>query len=122
MLYSVLIYDSEAVVGALPKKELDALIANHERVQAELAAEGKLGPVVRLMPTTAATTLRATGGEALILDGPFAETKEQLLGFYIIRCETLEEAHEAARRIGGACHARSLEVRPIALFYPAELK
>ena len=122
MLYSVLIYDSEDVAGALSKKDMDALIANHERVQRELAAEGKLGPVARLMPTTAATTLRATGGDRLIMDGPFAETKEQLLGFYIIRCESLEEAHEAAGRIGGACQARSLEVRPIALFYPGELQ
>jgi hypothetical protein len=117
MLYSVLIYDSEAVVGALPKEELDTLIARHERVQEQLAAQGKLGPVVRLMPTTAATTLHRTA-ERMIVDGPFAETKEQLLGFYVVDCATLEEAHDAARLIGTACNARTLEVRPIALFYP----
>jgi hypothetical protein len=117
MLYAVLIYDSEDVVGALPREEMDALIANHERVQERLGAEGKLGPVVRLMPTTAATTLRQ-GGESVILDGPFAETREQLLGFYIVDCATLDEAHEAARLIGGACDARALEVRPVHLFYP----
>ena len=117
MLYSVLIYDSEAVVGALPKDELDTLIARHERVQEQLAAEKKLGPVVRLMPTTTATTLHR-GNEPMILDGPFAETKEQLLGFYIVDCATLEEAHAAARLIGSACNAQTLEVRPIALYYP----
>jgi hypothetical protein len=117
MLYSVLIYDSEAVVGALPKQELDTLISRHERVQEQLAAEKKLGPVVRLMPTTTATTLHR-GGEQMILDGPFAETKEQLLGFYIVDCATLEEAHDAARLIGTACNAQTLEVRPIALYYP----
>jgi hypothetical protein len=122
MLYSVLIYNSEEVAGALSKKEMDALIADHEQVRRELAAEGKLGPVARLMPTTAATTLRATGGAPLILDGPCAGTEEQLLGFYILRCESLEEAHDAAQRIGRACHARSLEVRPIALFHPGELE
>lgn len=117
MLYSVLIYDSEAVIGALPKDELDTLIARHERVQEQLAVEKKLGPVVRLMPTTTATTLHR-GGEQMIVDGPFAETKEQLLGFYIVDCATLEEAHQAARLIGSACNARTLEVRPIALYYP----
>jgi hypothetical protein len=117
MLYSVLIYDSEAVVGNLNKAEFDALIARHEEVQRKLAAEGKLGPVARLMPTTAATTLRQ-GPTPVVLDGPFAETKEQLLGFYIVKCATLEEAHEAARLIGGACGARALEVRPVALYYP----
>jgi hypothetical protein len=88
MLYSILIYDSEAVVGNLSKSEFDALIARHEGVQRKLAAEGKLGPVARLMPTTAATTLRK--GE--VLDGPFAETKEQLLGLYFVQCATLEDA------------------------------
>lgn len=117
MLYSVLIYDSEAVIGGLSKPEFDALVARHEAVQRKLAAEGKLGPVVRLMPTTAATTLRQSSAP-IVLDGPFAETKEQLLGFYIVNCATLEEAHEAARMIGGACNARALEVRPVALYYP----
>lgn len=117
MLYSVLIYDSEAVVGALPKAQLDTLIARHERVQEQLAAEGKLGPVVRLMPTTTATTLHR-GAEHMILDGPFAETKEQLLGFYIVDCATMEEAQDAARLIGTACEAHTLEIRPLALYYP----
>lgn len=117
MLYSVLIYDSEAVIGALHREELDTLIARHEGVQRKLAAEGKLGPVVRLMPTSAARTLRQ-GGESVVHDGPFAETKEQLLGFYVVDCATPEEATEAAHLIGGACNARSLEIRPIELFYP----
>jgi hypothetical protein len=117
MLYSVLIYDVEAVVGTLDKEAFDAMIARHEAVQRKLATEGKLGPVVRLMPTTAATTVRQSGGR-IVLDGPFAETKEQLLGFYMIDCATLEEAHDAARLIGGACNARALEVRPVSLFYP----
>lgn len=116
MLYSVLIYDSEAVVGAIPKDELDTLIARHERVQEQLAAQKQLGPVVRLMPTASATTLRR--GEQMIFDGPFAETKEQLLGFYIVDCATLAEAQAAARLIGTACNAQTLEVRPVALYYP----
>ena len=119
MLYSVLIYDSEAVIGELPKEKLDTLIARHERVQEQLAAEGKLGPVVRLMPTMTATTLHRKA-EHVITDGPFAETKEQLLGFYIVDCESMEEAQDAARLIGGACDAHTLEIRPVSLYYPNE--
>jgi hypothetical protein len=117
MLYAVLIYDDEEAIGALPKAEFEKLIANHEGVQEELAAEGRLGPVARLMPTTAATTLRQ-GGETVLLDGPFAETKEQLLGFYIVDCASLDEATEAAGRIGKACDARALEIRPVHLYHP----
>ena len=116
MLYAVLIYDSENDIGALSKGDLDALITRHERVQDKLAAQKKLGPVVRLMPTRAATTLKQH--ENAIVDGPFAETKEQLLGFYVVDCPTQEEAMDAARLIGGACNAKTLEVRPIELFYP----
>jgi hypothetical protein len=73
------------------------------------------------MPTTAATTVRA-GAEPLVIDGPFAETKEQLLGFYVIDCATLEEAIEAARlllapRVAAGLMS-ALEVRPIAIFHP----
>jgi hypothetical protein len=116
MLYAVLIYDSETEIGALSKNDLDALITRHERVQDKLAAQKKLGPVVRLMPTRAAATLKQH--ENVIVDGPFTETKEQLLGFYVVDCQTQEEAMDAARLIGGACNAKTLEVRPIELFYP----
>jgi hypothetical protein len=116
MLYAVLIYDLESEVGNLNERELDKLITNHGRVQERLAAEKKLGPVVRLLPTTAATTLKQR--ENVIVDGPFAETKEQLLGFYMIDCATHDEAMQAAKLIGGACNARTLEVRPVQLFYP----
>jgi hypothetical protein len=115
MLYSVLIYDSEAMVTSRSKAEDDELVARHVRLQEKLAREGKLGPVVRLMPTTAAVTLRQ-GRDTVVIDGPFAETKEQLLGLYILDCPTLEEAIEAARQIGAACGPRALEVRPIRWF------
>ncbi|MFO7304261.1 MAG: YciI family protein [Gammaproteobacteria bacterium] len=120
-LYAVLIYDSEAEINSLSKERMDELIARHETVQARLAAENKLGPVVRLMPTDSARTLRQ-GTETFITDGPFAETKEQLLGFYMVDCPTPEEAMEAARMIGGACGASTLEVRPVQLYYPAPAK
>lgn len=118
MLYAILCYNSESVVSAWSKEKDAAVMAHHQGVMREIAAKGKLGPVARLMPTTTATTLRP-GRETLVLDGPFAETKEQLLGFYMVDCPNEEEAMDAARLIGGACGARTLEVRPVQLYYPA---
>jgi hypothetical protein len=119
MRYAILCYDSEAVVGSWSKHEDEALMGRLAVVQKKLAAEGKLGPVARLMPTTAATTVRK-GREALVIDGPFAETKEQLLGFYVVDCESLEEAIEVANSLAQAStHGTgAFEIRPIALFKP----
>jgi hypothetical protein len=117
MQYAILCYHDEAAVGVLTKEEDDALMAELEVVRRQL--EDKLGPVARLMPTTAATTVRA-GAEPLVIDGPFAETKEQLLGFYVIDCASLEEAIEAARLLMAPRMAAglmsALEVRPISVF------
>ena len=90
-------------------------MARQEAVAHSLASQGRLGPVGRLMPTTTAMTVRASR-EPLVLDGPFAETKEQLLGFYLVDCQSLEDALEVARRLVGETGA--LEVRPLAQFYP----
>jgi hypothetical protein len=122
MLYAILCYDSEAVVGSWTKEEDDALMGRLAVVHEKLAAQGKLGPVARLMPTTAATTLRK-GREPVVLDGPFAETKEQLLGFYIVECASLEEAIEAARELARAStHGTgAYEIRPVMLFKPGSL-
>ena len=117
MHYAILCYNDERMVEGWSKEEDDAVIAHRQIVQKKLAAEGKLGPVVRLMPTTAATTLRA-GRETIVLDGPFAETKEQLLGFYIVDCATLEEAIEAARALKGEETAGAFEIRPLRVFRP----
>ena len=89
-------------------------------VQEKLAKQGRLGPVARLMPTTAATTVRK-GSEPLVLDGPFAETKEQLLGFYVVDCDSLEEAIEVASDLGRASgSAGAHEVRPLMLYRPGD--
>jgi hypothetical protein len=118
MQYAILCYDSEAVVESWTKEQDAAVIAKLDVVQRKLAAEGKLGPVARLMPTTSAVTLRK-GKETVVLDGPFAETKEQLLGFFIVDCETFEEALQAARDLGAASSsAGAYEVRPLRLFRP----
>jgi len=115
MLYAVLCYNLESVIGAWSQQKDDAVMARHDAVAERLAFQGKLGPVARLMPTTTATTVRS-GREPLVIDGPFAETKEQLLGFYIFDCATLEEVIELAR--GLLDESGALEIRPVAKFMP----
>lgn len=118
MHYAILCYNSEDIVGSWTKEEDDATMARLAAVEQKLASAGRLGPVVRLQPTRTATTLRK-GREAMVLDGPFAETKEQLLGFFVVDCATLEEAHEAARELAVANPGTgAYEVRPIAIFKP----
>ncbi|MGZ3420290.1 MAG: YciI family protein [Polyangiales bacterium] len=118
MFYAILCYDQEAVVGAWTKEQDDAAIAKLMVVQDELEKQGKLGPVARLATTHAAKTLRK-GKEVLVTDGPFAETKEQLLGFFIVDCASLEEALEAAKELGRASSSNgAYEVRPLTLFRP----
>jgi hypothetical protein len=122
MLYAILCYDSEAVVGAWTKEQDAAAIAKIDVVQERLARDGRLGPVARLMPTTAATTLRK-GKEAIVLDGPFAETKEQLLGFFVVECASLEQAIETAKDLGRASSSNgSYEIRPLLLYRPGSLR
>jgi hypothetical protein len=88
-------------------------------VQEPLAKAGKLGPVARLMPTTAATTLRKGKNEPIVIDGPFAETKEQLLGFYVVDFETLDEAIGFSKELAAANPgAGSYEIRPLYVFRP----
>ncbi|MBL8271341.1 YciI family protein [Steroidobacter sp.] len=115
MLYAVICYNSESVVGAWSKEKDDAVMEHHQGVMAKFAAQGKLGPVARLMPTTTATTVR-TGREMVVLDGPFAETKEQMLGFYLFDCDTLDEVIAAAREL--VSEPGCMEIRPVRFFHP----
>jgi len=118
MQYAILCYHDEKVVTSWTKEEDDAVLAKLAVVQERLAREGKLGPVVRLLPTTAATTLRKDREPPLVIDGPFAETKEQLLGFYIVDCASLEEVLDVARELGKANPGGSYEIRPVGLHFP----
>ncbi len=114
MLYAVLCYHHEGEVMSWTKEQDEAVLAKRAVVQKKMAAAGRLGPVARLMPTTAATTVRS-GREPVVLDGPFAETKEQLLGFYVIDCANLEEAIDFARELGRD-ETGALEIRPLRHF------
>lgn len=115
MLYAILCYHDENVVTSWSKEEDDAVLAKRGKVTAELAARGKTGPSIRLLPTSAATTIRSGPNGDVVLDGPFAETKEQLLGFYVLEGDSLEEVIEAAKAIkkGETC---TFEIRPISIF------
>jgi len=118
MLYAILCYNDEDMVFSWTQEQEAKVMDDLGKVQDKLIAQDRLGPVARLLPTTAATTLRK-GGEAMVIDGPFAETKEQLLGFYIIECETLEQAIEDAKEL---LHANAgvggYEIRPLLVFRP----
>ena len=116
MRYAILCYNSEQVVGSWTKEEDDAVMARLDVVHDRLRENGKLGPALRLLPTTAATTLRKS--QDLVLDGPYAETKEQLLGFYIVDIETLDEGLEIARDLAKANPGGAYELRPISLYLP----
>jgi hypothetical protein len=117
MLYSVLCYESEALAAGRTKPEDDAMMGRIYGVMEKLKAEGKLGPSARLMPTTTATHIRS-GKDAAVIDGPFAETKEQLLGFYLLDCPSLNDAIEAAKLLAKEKPHGTLEVRPVAVFHP----
>ncbi|HEY3888114.1 MAG TPA: YciI family protein [Caulobacteraceae bacterium] len=121
MLYAILCYNDESTVWSWTRDEEDACMARLGVVQDRLARQGKLGPVARLMPTTAATTLRKDREPALVIDGPFAETKEQLLGFYVVECTGLDDALEIARELGVANPGGAFEIRPLATFRPGGL-
>jgi len=121
MLYAILCYNSEEAIGSWSKEHHDATMDRLMKVHDKLARQGRLGPVARLLPTTAATTLRK-GRENLVIDGPFAETKEQLLGFYIVDCVSLEAALEVAQDLAKANPSTgSYEIRPVAEFHPADV-
>lgn len=124
MLYAILCYNDEAAVEAWPKAKDDAVIAKRRIVTDRLAEQGKLGPILRLMNTTAATTVRY-GAEPVVIDGPFAETKEQLLGLYVIDVASLEEAVEVARGMAGRNGdggSGAFEIRPLRAFIPDTVK
>jgi hypothetical protein len=118
MQYVLLCYNDEDRIWSWSKEEEEAVMGRLLDIGERLTKEGKLGPSLRLLPTTAATTLRKDGEAPLVIDGPFAETKEQLLGFYIIEVANLDEALDIARELGVANPGGAYEIRPVALYLP----
>ena len=118
MQYAILCYNDEAVTESWSPEQDAEVIGRLGAVQDKLRRERRLGPVARLMPTTAAFTLKKDREPAIVVDGPFAETKEQLLGFYIVECETREAALEVARDLGRVNPGGSYEIRPLRAYLP----
>ena len=114
MRYMMLIYTQEKESG-LTREQAEQLTAAHSAVIEETTRRGMLQGAEPLCPTRTATTVRMKDGRALIADGPFAETKEQLAGYYILECENLDEAIEWAAKIPTACKggAGCIEIRPL---------
>ena len=116
MKYAILCYDHEADIATWTKEEDAAVIARLEAVQEKWKIDGRLGPVGRLQPTKQAKTVHKRSGTPLVVDGPFAETKEALLGFYVLDCESMEQAVEAATELAAVKGTKgSYEVRPFML-------
>jgi hypothetical protein len=115
MRYMFLMYSQE-VAGGPPPEEIVRLKRDHGELIKEATEKRILLAVEGLKPTTTATTVRLKEGKPITLDGPFAETKEQLAGFYILECADLDEAIEWAKRIPTTCKgaAGCIEIRPVA--------
>ena len=112
MRYALLIWDEEKRQNEMTEDEGQAQMAGYMGFGEEMTGRGVLQGGERLHPTPATTTVRVRDGEVLTSDGPFAETKEQMAGFYLVDCKDLDEAIEVASKIPGAAFG-SIEVRPI---------
>ena len=119
MLYALLAYHEETAITSMTAEEDAALMqdlyATHDRIN----QTSRLGPAARLDFTATAFTLRGPG-EGMVIDGPFAETKEQLLGLYVLDCTSADEAIAAARALRKVNPSAVYEIRPITIYLPGE--
>ena len=117
MLYAILAYHVEAEVLSWTPQQDAALMTDLHKVHNQLTQERRLGPAARLGATQEARTLRGPGA-GLVIDGPFAETKEQLPGFYVVDCAGEDAAIEAARDLRRVNPSAVYEIRPVSLYLP----
>jgi hypothetical protein len=120
MRYMLLVYSREQA-NAYPES-MQQIAEGHRKVIVEAAQKGILEGAEPLRATDTATTVRPNNGKSIVLDGPFAETKEQLAGYYILDCKNLDEAIEWAKKIPTGCKGAEgcIEIRPL-LEKPAHL-
>lgn len=115
MRYMFLIYTKEDTMAAMSPQEAERITAAHWAVMEETTKRGVFRGAEPLQPTSTATTLRMQDGKLITTDGPFAETKEQLAGYYILDCKDLDEAMGWAAKIPTACGGGEgcIEIRPL---------
>jgi hypothetical protein len=112
MQYMLLIYENEKALFAKSKEETNQMVAAYQAYTDAMQKAGLMLAGNRLRPVSEAATVRAPGGKRQVLDGPFAETKEQLGGYYLIEAEDLDTALAWAARCPAAANG-SIEVRPV---------
>jgi hypothetical protein len=112
MQYLLLIYQNEAEYDARPQAEVQKTMAEYGTFTQGIVQSGNFKGGERLRPVSTATTVRVRNGKTMTTDGPFAETREQLGGYYMIEAKNLDEATAIAAKIPGA-RSGSVEVRPI---------
>ncbi len=115
MQYLLLIYANEAEEDAIPPAEMGAMLAEYGAFTQSIIASGAFKAGDRLKASSTATTVRVREGKTLMTDGPFAETREQLGGYYLIEAKDLDEAAAIAARIPSARYG-SIEVRPLFVY------
>ena len=116
MRYLMLIYDNEQAMAHQTPQEQAVTMEAWSKYSGELHGTGKMLGGDALQPTATATTVRAKDGKTLVSDGPFAETKEQLGGYFVVEAKDLDEAIDWARRMPHLSAGGSVEVRPIMEF------
>lgn len=112
MKYLLLIYENEAEWAGMPEEQQGQVFGEYMAFTQELQESGKLVAAEPLQPTATATSVRVRDGKTVTTDGPFAETREQLGGFYLVDAKDLDEAIAMAARIPGA-RTGTIEVRPV---------
>ena len=115
MRYMLLVYSTERAEAQADPAEMQAIMQGHQAVMEGTMKAGILRAADPLHPTSTATTIRVQNGKPIVTDGPFAETKEQLGGYYILDCKDLDEAISWAGKIPTACKGGTgcIEIRPI---------
>jgi hypothetical protein len=112
MKYLLLMYGAERALDTMAKEQLDQIYAAHRAYGDEMQKAGVIRGGAELKPTSTATTVRFTGGRRSTMDGPFAETKEQLGGYYLIEVENVDEAIKWAEKMPGMTEG-AVEIRPL---------
>lgn len=120
MLFSVLIYNSEDLLDSLSTEERGDLLRKHYEFHDHTKGNKSFAAATKLMSTGTAVTLARDKEDLVVTDGPYADTKEQFLGFYLIDCASLDEAIEAVKLL--PLEQGRVEIRPVAYFEGADFK